>query len=138
MTAALPTLPHPAAASGEIGGLLQTVAPVGPKLTIDAAADLFLNPQYARMLCLPVVTQDGTPVGTLSRHTLNGIFLRRFGRAAVMRVSAVAGAGCLTRLSPRALRRGGVGLRRDGSGQPRRDHRLRRVPRRTTGAGPSG
>ncbi|PPE74446.1 ATPase [Solimonas fluminis] len=80
MTAALPTLPHPAAASGEIGGLLQTVAPVGPKLTIDAAADLFLNPQYARMLCLPVVTQDGTPVGTLSRHTLNGIFLRRFGR----------------------------------------------------------
>ena len=80
MTAAAPSLPHPAAASGEIGGLLQTVAPVSPRLTIDAAADLFLNPQYARMLCLPVVTQEGQPVGTLSRHTLNGIFLRRFGR----------------------------------------------------------
>ncbi|AXQ28456.1 ATPase [Solimonas sp. K1W22B-7] len=73
-------LPPPPTASGEIAGLLQTVAPVSSRLTIDAAAELFLHPEYARMLCLPVVTQDGQPVGTLSRHTLNGIFLRRFGR----------------------------------------------------------
>ncbi|MDM4769983.1 sensor histidine kinase [Solimonas sp. SE-A11] len=79
MTAAPPSLPVPVA-SGEVAALLQTVAPVSPGLTIDASADVLLEPQYARMLCLPIVTPDGVPVGTLSRHTLNGIFLRRFGR----------------------------------------------------------
>ena len=79
MTAAPPTVPPPST-SGDIASLLLHVAPVAPRLPIDATADLFLQPEYARMLCLPIVTEDGRPVGTLSRHTLNGIFLRRFGR----------------------------------------------------------
>lgn len=63
----------------DIARLRLDVAPLSPATTIDAAAELFLQPQYARMLCLPVV--DGSVIaGTVSRHTLNGIFLRRFGR----------------------------------------------------------
>ncbi|HSW12421.1 MAG TPA: ATP-binding protein [Solimonas sp.] len=80
MTAAAHILPPPPTPSSDIGKLLLDVAPVSPRLTIDAAADLFLKPEYARMLCLPIAGDDGRPLGTLSRHTLNGIFLRRFGR----------------------------------------------------------
>lgn len=83
MTAAATTLPDspPAFAPvGDIGPLLIPVTPVTPELNVEAAADRLMQPEHARMLCLPIVTTDGRPVGTLSRHTLNGIFLRRFGR----------------------------------------------------------
>ncbi|MGH8432009.1 MAG: sensor histidine kinase, partial [Solimonas sp.] len=80
MTAAASILPTPPAPASDIGQLLLDVAPVPSRLTIDAAADLFLRPEYARMLCLPIVGADGRALGTLSRHTLNNIFLRRFGR----------------------------------------------------------
>jgi len=80
MTAAAPNTPDSSVAASDIGRLLLDVAPVPPRLTIDAAADLFLQPEYARMLCLPIVAEDGRALGTLSRHTLNNIFLRRFGR----------------------------------------------------------
>ncbi|MES0874599.1 ATP-binding protein [Sinimarinibacterium thermocellulolyticum] len=63
----------------DIERLRLDVEPLSPTTTIDAAAELFLAPQYARMLCLPVVA-DGKVLGTVSRHALNGIFLRRFGR----------------------------------------------------------
>lgn len=63
----------------DIARLRLDVAPLSPTTTVDAAAELFLQPEYARMLCLPVVADD-TVVGTVSRHALNGIFLRRFGR----------------------------------------------------------
>jgi len=80
MTAAAPNTPDSSVAASDIGRLLLDVAPVPPRLTIDAAADLFLQPEYARMLCLPIVAEDGRALGTLSRHSLNNIFLRRFGR----------------------------------------------------------
>ena len=80
MTAPAHILPAPTAQSGDIARLLLPVQPVRPQLSIDDAAELFLQPEYERMLCLPVVLPDGRPAGTLSRHTLNGIFLRRFGR----------------------------------------------------------
>ena len=63
----------------DIARLRLDVAPLSPTTTVDAAAELFLQPEYARMLCLPVVADDMV-VGTVSRHALNGIFLRRFGR----------------------------------------------------------
>ncbi|HEX4870808.1 MAG TPA: ATP-binding protein [Nevskiaceae bacterium] len=63
----------------ELEPLRLDVPPLAPATRVEEAADLFLRPEYARMLCLPVV-MDGRPVGTLSRHQLNGVFLRRFGR----------------------------------------------------------
>jgi two-component system, NtrC family, sensor kinase len=63
----------------ELAGLRLPIGAIPPETPVDEAADLFLQPEYAQMLCLPVVEQ-GRPVGTISRHVLNGIFLRRFGR----------------------------------------------------------
>jgi two-component system NtrC family sensor kinase len=83
MTAAATTLPAPPAAPapvGDIAALLLKVPPITPGLLVDAAADCFLQADYERMLCLPIVDAAGLPLGTLSRHTLNGIFMRRFGR----------------------------------------------------------
>ncbi len=55
------------------------VTPLRPDMTIDAAAEQLLAPENAGLLCLPVVIGE-VVIGTLSRHTLNGVFLRRFGR----------------------------------------------------------
>jgi two-component system, NtrC family, sensor kinase len=63
----------------DIARLRLDVPALPSSTTIDEAAELFLQPEYARMLCLPVVDGDAVS-GTISRHTLNGIFLRRFGR----------------------------------------------------------
>ncbi len=74
-----PTPAAVASTSADLEALRLAVTPIAPTTTVEQAADLFLQPQFARMLCLPVV-DGGRVVGTVSRHTLNGIFLRRFGR----------------------------------------------------------
>lgn len=66
-------------ATDDIARLRLEVAALPPTTTVDQAAELFLSADNARMLCLPVV-ENGAVLGTISRHTLNGIFLRRFGR----------------------------------------------------------
>jgi len=68
--------------AGDITRLCLDVQSLPADTTVGDAADLFLLAENARMLCLPVVDQ-GRAVGTISRHTLNGIFLRRFGRELV-------------------------------------------------------
>ena len=69
---------QPRTSSG-ILALRRTVDPISPDTTVSEAADLILSSDYAELLCLPVV-QDGTPVGVISRHRFNEIFLTRFGR----------------------------------------------------------
>ena len=59
--------------------LRRSVEPIGPDTSINDAADLILSADYAEMLCLPVV-DAGRPVGMISRHRFNEIFLTRFGR----------------------------------------------------------
>jgi len=68
-----------AASPTEIAALRLPVTPIPPELTIEAAAELILQPEYARMLCLPIV-QEGLPLGVLTRHQLTQIYLRQFGR----------------------------------------------------------
>lgn len=63
----------------DIAPLLLNVAPISPATTVDQAADLFLEPQYERMLSIAVVDDDRA-VGVVSRFQLNQIFLRRYGR----------------------------------------------------------
>lgn len=63
----------------DIAGLLKTVTPLRAETTVDAAADVFLSPDNAGLLCLPVV-HIGAVKGTVSRHALNKVFLQRFGR----------------------------------------------------------
>ena len=70
---------RPSTTAGDIARLRLELAAISPQTTVEQAADLFLQPELARLLSLPVV-EDDQPVGTISRHQLNGIFLRRFGR----------------------------------------------------------
>ncbi len=65
--------------SPELSRLLLKVTPIASTITVDEAADLFLKPEYERMLSVPVV-DEGRPVGIVSRFQLNQIFLRRYGR----------------------------------------------------------
>jgi signal transduction histidine kinase len=71
------TQPQPS--TNDIENLRLEVKPISAATTVNEAAELFLLPENARMLCLPVV-EEGRPIGTISRHQLNDIFLRRFGR----------------------------------------------------------
>ena len=59
--------------------LRRTVEPISSATTVSEAADRILDPGYSQLLCLPVV-DEGRPVGTISRHRFNEIFLTRFGR----------------------------------------------------------
>lgn len=63
----------------DVAALCMAVTPLRPEMTIDAAAERLLASENAGLLCLPVV-RDEVVIGTLSRHALNGVFLRRFGR----------------------------------------------------------
>ncbi|MGH8445740.1 MAG: sensor histidine kinase [Solimonas sp.] len=63
----------------DLARLRLDVVPLHPTTTVDQAADAFLEPANARMLCLPVASGERV-LGTISRHTLNNVFLRRFGR----------------------------------------------------------
>ncbi|HEX5360754.1 MAG TPA: ATP-binding protein [Fluviicoccus sp.] len=51
-----------------------------PDDTINAVAERFLQPDLAKALSLAVVNADGEPVGMISRHQLNDIFMKKFGR----------------------------------------------------------
>lgn len=77
MTGSPPSLES--APATDIARLRIEVRALNASTLVNDAADVFLLPENARMLCLPVV-ESGRAVGTISRHTLNGIFLRRFGR----------------------------------------------------------
>ena len=65
--------------TAQILALRRTVEPISSSTTVNDAADRILDPGYAQLLCLPVV-DEGRPVGTISRHRFNEIFLTRFGR----------------------------------------------------------
>jgi signal transduction histidine kinase len=69
----------PVAAAADIAALRRTVQPIAPATTVAEVADIIRRPQYAGLLCLPVVDQ-GQPVGVVSRNQLTDIFMLRFGR----------------------------------------------------------
>ncbi len=59
--------------------LLRDVRPLDINDTIDQVADAFLHPEYEHVLSIAVV-HDQQPVGIITRHRLNQMFLKRFGR----------------------------------------------------------
>ena len=65
--------------AASILSLRRSIEPVGPDTTVNDAADPILSAAYAEMLCLPII-DAGRPVGVISRHRFNEIFLTRFGR----------------------------------------------------------
>lgn len=71
-----PTIPAPV----RLSGLCRPITPIDPAMTVADAADAIQRPEYAALLCLPVVDGDGLVVGSVSRLQLTRIFLHRFGR----------------------------------------------------------
>ena len=71
--------PATAAAGADLSALRRAVKPIAPGVTVAEVADIIRRPEYAGLLCLPVVDRD-KPVGTISRNQLTDIFMLRFGR----------------------------------------------------------
>ncbi len=51
-----------------------------PSDTISQVADAFLSPVYKNCLSVAIVNDKNQPLGMISRHQLNDIFLKKFGR----------------------------------------------------------
>ena len=60
--------------------LCHTVEPLSHRLSVNDVADRLLDPAYQGFLSLPVVDDDHRPLGLVSRHRLQNIFMQRFGR----------------------------------------------------------
>jgi two-component system, NtrC family, sensor kinase len=63
----------------DLSALSVIANPIRPQTTINEVAELLLENDYRQFLCLPVVA-DGLPVGVVSRHQLQRIFMSRYGR----------------------------------------------------------
>jgi two-component system NtrC family sensor kinase len=53
--------------------------PIASSVPLEDVAELFLNPDYANVLSLPVV-DEGRPVGVISRYRFMDIYLKPYGR----------------------------------------------------------
>lgn len=63
----------------EIVSLINPVDGISPECPLEAVADLFSIPKYAKLLSLPVV-ENGRPVGMISRYRFMDIYLKRYAR----------------------------------------------------------
>jgi len=64
----------------DIQSLVIALQPIAPYVQLEAVADLFLNSDYADVLSLPVVDDEGRPVGIISRYRFMDIYLKPYGR----------------------------------------------------------
>ena len=60
--------------------LLRPISPLLATISISDVADQLLMPEHKAFLSLPVVDEQGRPLGLVSRSTLQDIFMQRFGR----------------------------------------------------------
>lgn len=67
-------------AVGAISALSLNVPPFRPDDTVNQVADAFLLADYQPVLCMPIVGDDGVPMGVISRYQLNEILTKKFGR----------------------------------------------------------
>jgi len=63
----------------DLSSLSVLANPISPHTTVGEVAELLLTDEYRQFLCLPVVNA-GKPVGVVSRHQLQKIFMSRYGR----------------------------------------------------------
>lgn len=63
-----------------LAALLQPTLPLTPGTSVQVVAERMLEARHAGLLSLPVVADDGRPVGTISRYELMRILLMPYGR----------------------------------------------------------
>lgn len=77
---ALRGLVHNAKKSGrDIFTLIHPIIALEPDCTVMEVAALFLNPDYSKLLSLPVV-ENGTPIGVISRYRFMDMYLKQYAR----------------------------------------------------------
>ena len=67
---------HP---DSDIFSLINPIDAISPDCPLEDVAELFSNPDYSKLLSLPVV-EDGRPVGVISRYRFMDIYLKRYAR----------------------------------------------------------
>lgn len=63
----------------EMLALVNPIESIAPDRTVAEVAELFLNPDYAKVLSLPVV-ENGLPLGVISRYRFMDMYLKQFAR----------------------------------------------------------
>ncbi len=63
----------------DIASLVIPLEPIAPEVTLEEVANMFLYPDNANVLSLPVV-DNGRPVGVISRYRFLDIYLKPYGR----------------------------------------------------------
>ena len=63
----------------DIATLILPLRAIAPSMHMEEVASLFLTPEYAEVLSLPVVFDD-RPVGVISRYRFMGVYLKPYGR----------------------------------------------------------
>lgn len=67
---------HP---GSEIFSLINPIDAISPDCPLEDVAELFFNPDYSKLLSLPVV-ENGRPLGVISRYRFMDIYLKRYAR----------------------------------------------------------
>ena len=64
---------------GDLFSLINPIDSVSPDCPLEDVAEYFSNPNYAKLLSLPVV-ENGRPIGVISRYRFMDIYLKRYAR----------------------------------------------------------
>ncbi len=63
----------------DIHSLVNPIEAIAPDRPVSEVAELFLNPDYAKVLSLPVV-ENGIPIGVISRYRFMDLYLKQYAR----------------------------------------------------------
>jgi signal transduction histidine kinase len=63
----------------DIHSLVNPIEAIAPDRPVSEVAELFLNPDYAKVLSLPVV-ENGVPIGVISRYRFMDLYLKQYAR----------------------------------------------------------
>ncbi len=71
---------HTSSTGGDVSSLINPIEAISPDCPLEDVAELFSNPAYAKLLSLPVVEEDGRPLGVIGRYRFMDIYLKRYAR----------------------------------------------------------
>ena len=63
----------------DIQSLVNPIVAIPPEKPVSEVAELFLNPEYAKVLSIPVV-EHGKPIGVISRYRFMDLYLKQYAR----------------------------------------------------------
>ena len=70
---------HAKHTAGALFSLINPIEAISPDCPLEDVAEFFSNPEYSKLLSLPVV-ENGRPLGVISRYRFMDIYLKRYAR----------------------------------------------------------